>query len=85
MPSTVAVVPAAELLPTAEAMLRAMLANGPLALGLCIEAVNRGFDDSLEDGLNLEANHFALLSGTQDMAEGTAAFLAKRPPAFEGR
>lgn len=79
------VVPAADLLPTADAMLRAMLANGPLALGLCIEAVNRGYDASLEDGLNLEANHFALLSGTKDMAEGTAAFLAKRPPAFEGR
>jgi enoyl-CoA hydratase len=79
------VVPAAELLPTADAMMRAMLANGPLALALCIEAVNRGYDASLEDGLNLEANHFALLSGTKDMAEGTAAFLAKRPPAFEGR
>jgi enoyl-CoA hydratase len=79
------VVPAADLLATADAMVRAMLANGPLALGLCIEAVNRGYDGSLEDGLNLEANHFALLSGTEDMAEGTAAFLAKRPPAFEGR
>lgn len=79
------VVPAADLLSTADAMLRAMLANGPLALGLCIEAVNRGYDASLEDGLNLEANHFALLSGTKDMAEGTAAFLARRPPAFEGR
>jgi enoyl-CoA hydratase/carnithine racemase len=79
------VVPAADLLSTADAMLRTMLANGPLALGLCIEAVNRGYDASLEDGLNLEANHFALLSGTKDMAEGTAAFLAKRPPAFEGR
>ncbi|MBC7895452.1 MAG: enoyl-CoA hydratase/isomerase family protein [Cytophagaceae bacterium] len=79
------VVPAAELLSTAVAMIRAMLVNGPLALGLCIEAVNRGYDGSLEDGLNLEANHFALLSGTKDMAEGTAAFMAKRPAAFEGR
>ena len=79
------VVPAADLLSTADAMIRAMLANGPLALGLCIEAVNRGYDASIEDGLNLEANHFALLSGTKDMAEGTAAFLAKRPAAFEGR
>ena len=79
------VVPAAELLATADAMLRQMLANGPLALSSCIEAVVRGTETSLEDGLNLEANHFALLAGSQDMAEGTKAFLDKRPPAFVGR
>ena len=79
------VVPAAELLPTAEAMMRQILANAPLAIALCIEAVDRGYDASQEDGLNLEANHFAILSGTHDMAEGMAAFLAKRAPAFTGR
>ncbi|MCC6318892.1 MAG: enoyl-CoA hydratase/isomerase family protein [Gemmatimonadaceae bacterium] len=79
------VVPAAELLATAEAMLRTMLANGPLALASCIEAVHRGYDGPLAEGLAIEADHFALLSGTKDMAEGTAAFLAKRPAAFEGR
>lgn len=79
------VVPAAELLSTSEAMLRQMLANGPLALSSCIEATIRGTEISLEDGLNLEANHFALLAGSQDMAEGTRAFLEKRPPAFAGR
>ena len=79
------VVPAEQLLPTANAMMQQMLANGPVALALCIEAVNRGFDASLEDGLNLEANHFALLSGTADMAEGTAAFMEKRPARFTGR
>jgi enoyl-CoA hydratase/carnithine racemase len=40
---------------------------------------------SLEEGLLLEANHFGLLAGTADMKEGLAAFLAKRPPKFEGR
>ena len=79
------VVPAADLLSAAEAMLRQMLANAPVALGLCIESVNRGLEASLEDGLTLEANHFAILAGTRDMAEGTAAFLAKRPAVFEGR
>jgi enoyl-CoA hydratase len=79
------VVPAAELLTTADALLRQMLANGPLALASCIEAVVRGTETSLEDGLNLEANHFALLSGSQDMAEGTRAFLEKRAPNFAGR
>jgi enoyl-CoA hydratase len=79
------VVPAAELLGAAEAMLRQMLANGPLALSSCIEATVRGTEISLEDGLNLEANHFALLAGSQDMSEGTRAFLEKRPPVFAGR
>ena len=79
------VVPGAELLTTADAMLRQMLANGPLALSSCIEAVIRGTEAPLEDGLNLEANHFALLAGTQDMAEGTRAFLEKRAPSFAGR
>jgi enoyl-CoA hydratase len=78
------VVPAADLLPAANAMMQQMLANGPAALALCIEAVNRGYDGSLEDGLNLEVNHFALLAGTADMAEGMAAFLEKRPPKFSG-
>jgi enoyl-CoA hydratase len=79
------VVPGAELLTTADAMLRQMLANGPLALSSCIEAVIRGTEAPLEDGLNLEANHFALLAGTQDMVEGTRAFLEKRAPSFAGR
>lgn len=79
------VVPAAELLPTTHTMMAAILANGPLALAHCIEAVNYGSDSSLSDGLNLESNHFGLLSGTVDMTEGTAAFLQKRAPTFTGR
>jgi enoyl-CoA hydratase len=65
-------------------MMQQMLANGPLALGLCIEAVHRGYNASLDDGLALEVNHFAFLAGTADMAEGTAAFLEKRAPRFTG-
>ncbi len=79
------VVPAAELMSTTEAMMRQILANAPLALALCIEAVDRGYDASQDDGLNLEANHFAILSGTTDMAEGMSAFLAKRAATFIGR
>ena len=79
------VVPGAELLGAADAMLRQMLVNGPLALSSCIESVVRGTETSLDDGLNLEANHFALLAGSQDMAEGTRAFLEKRPAIFAGR
>jgi len=79
------VVPAAELIAAADALLRQMLANAPLALTSCIEAVVRGTEIPLDDGLNLEAIHFALLAGSLDMAEGTRAFLEKRPPAFAGR
>jgi enoyl-CoA hydratase len=79
------VVPPAELMAESERLLRQILANGPLAIALCIEAVNRGLDRSLEEGLVLEANHFGLLAATADMREGMAAFLEKRPPRFTGR
>ncbi|MBA2686403.1 MAG: enoyl-CoA hydratase/isomerase family protein [Gemmatimonadaceae bacterium] len=78
------VVPQAELIATAEAMLKLILANGPIAVGLCIEAVNRGLDTTLEEGLVIEANHFGLIATTSDMKEGMSAFLEKRPPAFKG-
>ena len=79
------VVPAEELMPAAERMMRQVLANGPLALGLCIEAIDRGLEMSLEEGMVLEANHFGLLAATADMREGMRAFLEKRPAAFAGR
>ena len=79
------VVPAAELMDTALGMMRQILQNGPLAIAACIEAVNQGLDGSLADGLQLEANHFGLLASTEDMREGTSAFLAKRAPEFKGR
>ena len=73
------------LLPAARAMAATMIANGPLALALCIEAVDRGLNGALDDGVNLEANHFALCSATADMREGMLAFLDKRPAVFTGR
>lgn len=79
------VVPIADLIETARAMLVQMLANGPLALALCIEAVDRGLEMSLDEGLILEANHFGLLAATEDMREGMKAFLEKRQPAFKGK
>jgi len=79
------IVPAGELLGAARTMLAQILANGPLALALCIEAVDRGLEMSLDEGLTLEASNFGLSAATQDMAEGTRAFLEKRPPAFAGK
>jgi enoyl-CoA hydratase len=79
------VVPAADLLRESEQLLRGILAMAPLAIRLCIEAVDQGLEMTLDEGLLLEANHFGLLAATQDMKEGTTAFLEKRPPRFEGR
>jgi enoyl-CoA hydratase len=79
------VVPADQLMTEARAMLKTILSNGPLALALCIEAIDRGLQMSLEEGLILEANHFGLLAATEDMREGTRAFMEKRAPAFKGK
>jgi len=79
------VVPAADLLAESEKMMRGILAMAPLAVRLCIEAVDQGFEMTLDEGLLLEANHFGLLAATYDMKEGTTAFLEKRPARFEGR
>lgn len=78
------VVPADRLMAETERLLRAILANGPMAVRACLEAVERGQDLSLDDALLLEANLFGLLSGTPEMREGTSAFLAKRKPRFDG-
>ena len=79
------VVPADQLLGEADLLMRAILANGPLALKLTIEAVDRGLDLTLEDGLRLEADAFGLVSATDDMKEGLTAFLEKRPARFQGK
>lgn len=79
------VLPAAELLPKAEAIARKIAANAPLAIRLCLEAVRRGMETNTEEALTLEASLFALLCTSQDMKEGTRAFLEKRAPAFQGR
>jgi len=78
------VVPADRLLSESEQLLRSILENGPLAVQACLEAVDSGLDVGVDEALLLEANLFGLLSGTADMREGTAAFAAKRKPAFKG-
>jgi enoyl-CoA hydratase len=78
------VVPNGEAVAGARELISQILANGPLAVALCVEAVDRGVDMSLDDGLAFEANSFGLLAGTADMREGMSAFLEKRPPAFRG-
>jgi enoyl-CoA hydratase len=65
-------------------MMRAMLANAPLALAACIDAVNDGADSSLDAALALEASSFGELGATDDKREGTRAFLEKRAAKFTG-
>lgn len=79
------VVAADALIASATEMLRQILANGPLAVAACIQAVTLGLDMSLEGGMALEASNFGLLAGTTDMREGTKAFLEKRPAGFTGK
>ncbi len=79
------VVPAPDVIPRAEAILTQIFANGPIAVKFSLEAVNRGLEASLAEGLALEASLFGLCAGTEDKNEGTQAFLQKRAPQFQGR
>jgi enoyl-CoA hydratase len=79
------VVDSGELLVTAEAIAKKIIANAPLAVKYALEAVEHGMEMPQEEGLYLEATLFGLCCATQDMREGTRAFLEKRPPKFEGR
>ena len=79
------VVEPGELLATAEAIAKKIIANAPLAMKYALEAVERGMEMPQEQGLFLEATLFGLCCATQDMREGTRAFLEKRSPKFEGR
>ncbi|MBI2860398.1 MAG: enoyl-CoA hydratase/isomerase family protein [Chloroflexi bacterium] len=79
------VVPAAELEAAAEALAGAVSKQGPVAARYIKEAVNKGLDLTLAQGLRLEADLYFLLHTTADRIEGIRAFLEKRPPRFEGR
>ncbi len=79
------VVPHADLIPRAEAILNRIFANAPLGVRFSLHAVNRGMETTQAEGLALEASYFGLCAGTEDKKEGTAAFLEKRPAKFQGR
>ena len=79
------IVPAADLIARAEAILKMIASNAPIAVKHSLEAVNKGLDSTQNEGLVLEASYFGLCAGTEDKTEGTAAFLEKRTPRFLGR
>jgi len=79
------VVPAADLITRAEAILNKIASNAPIAVKFALEAANKGLETSQGAGLLLEASYFGLCAATEDKKEGTTAFLEKRAPQFQGR
>jgi enoyl-CoA hydratase/carnithine racemase len=79
------VVPPADLITRAEAILKKIASNAPIAVKFALEAANKGLETSQGEGLLLEASYFGLCAATEDKKEGTTAFLEKRAPQFRGR
>lgn len=79
------VIPQSELLSESEKLLKTILSKGSYAISMIIEAVNEGLDKKLDAALNHEANLFGQTCATEDMHEGTTAFLEKRKPDFTGK
>src|SRR5947199_5645708 len=75
----------ADLIPRAEAIAQKIIANGPLAVQYAMEAVNKGMETTLAEGLYLEAILFGVSCATEDKKEGTTAFLEKRLAQFKGK
>jgi enoyl-CoA hydratase len=79
------VVPAADLMAEAKRLAQQLATNAPIAMRYIITAVNKGLEMPFAEGCVFEATLFGLVASTDDMREGTAAFLEKRKPVFKGR
>jgi enoyl-CoA hydratase/carnithine racemase len=79
------ILPAADLIARAEAILKKIASNAPVAVNFALVAVNSGLETSQSGGVLLEASYFGLCAATEDKHEGTSAFLEKRAPQFHGR
>jgi enoyl-CoA hydratase len=78
------VAPAASLMDEALAFARELASKAPIAVHYALQAIRQGLESPLEQGLELEATLFGLVAATDDMKEGTRAFLEKRKPVFRG-
>ena len=79
------VVEPSELLSYCRALLARVIANGPVAVGLTMQAIDVGMNSGIEEGLRFEAAAFGITAATEDRKEGTRAFLEKRAAVFTGR
>lgn len=79
------VVPAADLMSEARALAHQLAANAPIAMRYIVNAVNKGMEMPFAEACQYEATLFGLVGSTDDMKEGTAAFLEKRKPVFTGK
>ncbi len=79
------VVPQAELIAACETFLKTVFKKGPVAVELALSAVSHGLEMPLEEGIAYEASLFGAAFATEDMKEGTRAFLEKREPRFTGK
>jgi enoyl-CoA hydratase len=79
------VVEPGDLMSEARRLMQTILSNGPVAIAMALEAVDRAAVATTDDALVFESNLFGLLAATDDMREGMAAFLEKRPAQFKGR
>ena len=79
------VVPRAQLMEEARKMAASILSKSPSAVHLALQAIMRGIEVPLPEGLKIESELFARACASEDKEEGTAAFLQKRKPAFKGK
>jgi enoyl-CoA hydratase len=79
------VVPLPELMDEAKRIAATIASKAPLAIAACKRAINNGAHLSIDDALELEALEFGTLVDTEDIKEGTGAFLEKRKPQWTGR
>ena len=78
------VVPAAQLMSEVRALASEIAAKAPIAVRSILEAVHDGLEMPLAQAATYEALRFGLVASTEDMREGTRAFLEKRKPLFKG-
>lgn len=79
------VVPAGDLEARVRALASQLASAAPLALRGILDAIHIGGECALGEGLEYESAQFGLMFATEDMREGTSAFLARRPPVFQNR
>ena len=79
------IIPTEKFTTRVDEVLSGLLGKGPIALRLGKEAVHKAMDLTLDQGMRLEEDLYALLQTTQDRAEGIRAFLEKRTPKFSGK